>query len=84
MVPNRGQVLTLDQLEGIVRRLFNTLDMSCKNALDKEECEEFFDFVAENLYHKTHFVNKKELVTFEERWEQLSKVEDTKMVPNTV
>ena len=73
-MPNSGQVLTADQLETVARRLFETLDMEEKKSLSKSECEEFFDFVRDTIYHKPIYAPKSEIITFESRWPVLQKI----------
>lgn len=73
-MPNKGQVVTQAQLELVARRLFETIDMDNKKALNKVECEEFFDFIRDTVYHKPIYVPKSEIIQFEARWDTLKKV----------
>lgn len=81
-MPNSGQVLSEDQLNQVARRLFETLDMEERKSLSKSQCEEFFDFVRDTIYHKPIYVPKSEILTFEQRWPKLKKITFEYSVPD--
>lgn len=81
-MPNSGQVLSEDQLNQVARRLFETLDMEERKSLSKSQCEEFFDFVRDNIYHKPIYVPKSEILKFDQRWPMLTKIAFQITVPD--
>ena len=56
--------------------------MDEKKSLSKEECEEFFTFVRDTVYHKPLYVAKSEIVQFESRWNELPKVITDAYIPD--
>ena len=80
-VPNKGQVLNDNQLETVARSLFETMDSESKGSLSKSECEEYFEFMKETVYHKPQYVHKSLLLPFEQRWKQLKRIVTEEYVP---
>jgi len=47
------------------------MDSEGKGSLTREECEEFFEFMKETVYHKPAYVAKSALLPFDQRWAKL-------------